>query len=178
METRRAFSTTVGALAVGGITALSGCNGESAADPTPTATTTDAPDPSVTMNGTNAAGQLYFSPIGLHVPPGTTVTWQGENGQHSTHAFHPDTGTDRRIPEGAEPWSSPVISYGSFEHTFEVEGTYDYYCGVHYNHAMVGRIVVGEPGGPADDGRTPYGPVPPADEIVERGRIPHSDFPN
>lgn len=177
MVDRRTFLATMGTLTA---STVAGCNGDSGATTptkTPTATPTETPPGNrITMTGTNAAGLLYFNPVGLYVEPGETVTWKGENGQHSTHAFHPDTGSERRIPDGAEPWSSSVISYGTFEHTFEVEGTYDYYCGVHYNHSMVGRIVVGSPGGPADGQRTAYGPVPAADAIVERGKISYFDF--
>ena len=42
----------------------------------------------------------------------------------------------------------------TFGYTFEVEGTYDYYSRRHEVIGMVGRIVVGRPGGP---GEKPFG---------------------
>ena len=42
----------------------------------------------------------------------------------------------------------------TLEYTFEAEGTYDYYSRRHEVIGMVGRIVVGRPGGP---GQQPLG---------------------
>jgi hypothetical protein len=55
-----------------------------------------------------------------------------------------------RIPEAAEPWDSGfLINPGDhFEVTLTVEGVYDYFCLPHEAAGMVGRIVVGRPGGP------------------------------
>jgi hypothetical protein len=64
-----------------------------------------------------------------------------------------------------------VISEGEFEHTFDVPGTYDYYCIPHRLMGMVGRIVVGEPAGPAEESSIPDGDVPESEEIVEEGIV-------
>ena len=92
-----------------------------------------------------------FDPIGLEVAPGTTVRWVLEANVHTTTAYHPDN--DRhplRIPEGAKPWDSGyLVDPGqAFEVTLTVEGVYDYFCAPHEEAGMVGRIVVGRPGGP------------------------------
>ena len=63
-----------------------------------------------------------------------------------------------RIPEAAEPFDSKSMAQegANFRWTFDVEGTYDYYSRTHEFLGMVGRIVVGQPGGPAE--KTPgYG---------------------
>jgi plastocyanin len=174
MVNRREF---LGAAGVAAALATAGCNTGAPGGSTPTGTPTATPEaPTISMNGSNAAGQMYFSPVGLHVDPGTTVRWTAESGQHSTTAFHPENDNELRIPEAADPWYSAAMSYTSFEHTLEAEGTYDYYCSIHYNHGMVGRIVVGDPGGPATGTETPYGRVPAADAIVEQGAISYGDF--
>lgn len=113
-----------------------------------------------------------FDPIGLAVAPGTTVRFDLESGSHSATAY------DDRIPDTAEPFDSGVVSSGSFEHTFDAPGTYDYYCIPHQGMGMVGRIVVGEPGGPAEKSPIPDGDVPDSDEIVAQGAITAAEFGN
>lgn len=115
-------------------------------------------------------GNNYFDPIGLHVEPGTTVRFELAAGSHSATAY-PD-----RIPAGATAFDSGTISEGSFEYTFDEPGTYDYYCIPHKSIGMVGRVVVGEPGGPAEDSAIPDGDVPDSDAIVEQGAIAYGTF--
>ncbi|MDS0301450.1 plastocyanin/azurin family copper-binding protein [Halogeometricum sp. S1BR25-6] len=107
----------------------------------------------------------YFDPIGLHVDPGTTVRFEIAAGAHSATAY------ENRIPSDASVFDSGTISSGSFEYTFEEPGTYDYYCIPHKSIGMVGRIVVGSPGGPAAESPIPDGDVPESDAIVEQGAI-------
>ncbi|MFA9518084.1 plastocyanin/azurin family copper-binding protein [Halopenitus sp. H-Gu1] len=115
-------------------------------------------------------GNNYFDPIGLYVEPGTTVRFEIEAGAHSATAY------PERIPTGVDTFDSGTISEGSFEYTFETPGTYDYYCIPHKSVGMVGRIVVGNPGGPAEDGQIPDGDVPESDAIVDQGAIPYETF--
>lgn len=117
-----------------------------------------------------AMGNNYFDPIGLHVERGTTVRFEIEAGSHSATAY------SDRIPDGAEAFDSGTISEGSFEHSFETPGTYDYYCIPHESVGMVGRIVVGEPGGPAEESPIPNGDVPDSETIVERGSVSYESF--
>lgn len=86
----------------------------------------------------------YFDPIGLFVEPGTTVRFEIAGGTHSATAY------EDRIPHGVAAFDSGVLRSGSFEHTFETPGTCDYYCIPHETVGMVARIVVGQPGGPAE----------------------------
>ncbi|AQL44707.1 copper-binding protein (plasmid) [Halorientalis sp. IM1011] len=110
-------------------------------------------------------GNNYFDPIGLHVEPGTTVRFEIAAGAHSATAY------ENRIPSDASAFDSGTISSGEFEHTFEKPGTYDYYCIPHKSAGMVGRIVVGSRGGPAEDSPIPDGDVPESDAIVKQGAI-------
>lgn len=84
---------------------------------------------------------------------------------------HSATAYADRIPEDATAFDSGTISQGSFEHTFETPGTYDYYCIPHKSIGMVGRIVVGSPGGPAEESPIPDGEAPSSDAIVEQGTV-------
>ncbi len=95
--------------------------------------------------------QVWFDPIGLLVEPGTTIRWVVEQNVHTTAAYHPTNDMHSlRIPERAQPWNSGyLVQPGShFEATLTVEGVYDYFCLPHEIAGMVGRIVVGKPGGP------------------------------
>lgn len=67
-------------------------------------------------------GDFYFDPIGLNIDPGTTVRFEIAAGTHSATAY------SDRIPSGAPPFDSGILSAGGFTHTFETRGTYDYYC--------------------------------------------------
>jgi len=42
---------------------------------------------------------------------------------------------------------------------------------------MVGRIVVGSPGGPAEDSPIPDGDVPESEAIIEQGAIAYGSAP-
>lgn len=106
-----------------------------------------------------------FEPIGLAVEPGTTVRFELESGSHSATAY------EDRIPDGADAFDSGTISAGGFEHTFEESGTYDYYCIPHQSMGMVGRIVVGGPGGPAEERPIPHGEVPDSETILDQGAV-------
>lgn len=114
-------------------------------------------------------GNDYFDPVGLRVDPGTTVRFEIASGSHSATAY------ENRIPAGATAFDSTTMSDGGFEHTFETPGTYDYYCTPHQSMGMTGRIVVGEPGGPAEATPLPDGTVPDSETIIEQGSIPAED---
>lgn len=122
------------------------------------------------------AQESWFDPIGLHVPVDTTVTWihTGDGAP-----AHEPIAYENRIPAGAERFVSRSMTEGeTFEHTFSVPGTYDYYCGLHRSEfGMVGRVVCDEPGGPAETSENPHGDLPSSDMIMEMGSVPrNSDF--
>ncbi|WP_115862976.1 plastocyanin/azurin family copper-binding protein [Halorussus litoreus] len=122
--------------------------------------------------------EYYFDPIGLYVEPGTTVEWVNESGAHSSTAYAEGNGGAEvtRIPDDAEPWNSETLTEAgaTFSYTFEVEGTYDYFCIPHKALGMVARVVCGEPGDV--EGDPPDGAVPDAQTIVDEGAIAYSDF--
>lgn len=127
----------------------------------------------------------YFDPIGLYVEPGDTVTWINKTGSHSTTSYSPGNpgASVRRIPKGAKSWNSGVFqqSGGKFSYTFDVKGTYDYYCIPHKTLGMVGRIVCGEPGGPATKKPIPNKPgggvMPESKKIVKKKVIEYPFVP-
>lgn len=198
-SSRRRFVVSVGTAALVGLAGCGAQQGESTQTTTQqttaqTETTTltettdtptktqepanDADGPVVEMKTDNEGS--YFDPKGLVVEPGTTVHFVNTSGTHSTAAYHPDNG-DRplRIPDGADPWQSKLFTNTDavFEHTFETEGVYDFYCAPHEMLGMVGRIVVGGPqGGPATESPTDVPPaaqeaLPPVETIVAEQRI-------
>ncbi len=98
-----------------------------------------------------SGGNFQFDPVGLRIEPGTNLIWLNMGDFHTATAFHPDNGhlltghVPLRIPDGAEPWHSGMLGLTDgtqFEHSFTVEGVYDYFCQPHYGFGMVGRIIV------------------------------------
>ncbi len=77
-----------------------------------------------------------FTPDILHVQLGDTVTFIPTDNGHNTASKR------GMLPEGAEPWNSPMDE--EFNVTFTVEGVYGYVCVPHYEMGMVGLIVVGD----------------------------------
>jgi plastocyanin len=95
--------------------------------------------------------EVWFDPIGVLIKPGQTVRWTVVENVHTTTAYHPkNAGHSLRIPEGAAPWDSGfLVNPGDhFDISLTREGVYDYYCLPHEEAGMVGRIIVGQPGGP------------------------------
>jgi plastocyanin len=99
---------------------------------------------------------LVFDPAEITIAPGDTVVWEnvGTVG-HSVTAY------EEEIPEDAEYFASggfdsedaarngypdqgDVAGGESYEHTFEVPGTYEYFCIPHEMSGMIGEVVVEE----------------------------------
>ena len=119
--------------------------------------------PEINIQSNYGRGQWFFSPTGLYIPKGQKVRWVANKWGATVTAFHPSNfNHELRIPEGAKPFDSGIIGedspkYNTFEWTFDVEGTYDYFSRNHEALGMVGRIVVGSPGGPAEKNPPGYG---------------------
>jgi plastocyanin len=103
---------------------------------------------------------LVFEPDSLTVAPGDTVVWENTGSAgHSVTAYEED------LPEGAEYWASGgfdseqaardaysttgsteetgnVPGGESWSHTFETEGTHEYFCIPHETGGMIGEIEV------------------------------------
>jgi plastocyanin len=112
-------------------------NGGAEETDTEEATETEpTPEPETVRVGPDA--QNVFEPDTLEIPVGTTVTFVWESSGHSLLV-------DSK-PEGSE-WAgvSETQSEGyEHSHTFEVPGTYEYYCEPHQGFGMEGSITVTE----------------------------------
>ena len=107
-----------------------------------------------------ALGIWYIDPLGILIQPGQTVRWRNVHWGATVTAYHPDNGNrELRIPKRAKPFDSGVLgdlghlrqnSTPTFEWRFDQEGTYDYCSREQEIFGMVGRIVVGRPGGPGE----------------------------
>lgn len=101
---------------------------------------------------------LEFDPAEAQVQPGATVTWENVGTiEHSVTAY------EEEIPGDAEYFASgdfdsesaardaypegSIAGGETYEHTFEVEGEYGYFCIPHEGAGMVGTITVGGGGG-------------------------------
>lgn len=169
---RRTFLKTGSAVATAGVVGLASCtDGGDGGE--------DTPEETIVAMETEG-DEYYFDPIGLFVESGETVTFRLESGSHSSTAYEAGNGPAEvtRIPENAEAWDSGTLSEqgDTFDHTFDVAGTYDYFCIPHKTLEMVGRIVVDEPGGPAEGDMLPDGDVPDSQTIVDQGAISYSEF--
>ncbi len=72
----------------------------------------------------------------LGIAPGTTVTFVWETGNHNIVVESQPEGAGW---EGHEPIEDQGFEY---EHTFDAEGTYEFYCQPHENLGMTGTIEV------------------------------------
>jgi halocyanin-like protein len=88
-------------------------------------------------------GTFAYAPPAVRVSPGTTVTFDWTS---NTHNILVEDQPDDGGWEGYEPIENSGFTY---EHTFEVEGVYKYYCEPHLSLGMKGVVVVEEGGGGA-----------------------------
>lgn len=100
-----------------------------------------------------------FEPETLEIEPGTTVRFVWET---STHNIVVESQPDEADWPGHEDIEDAGFEY---EFTFEVEGTYEYFCRPHLSQGMEGTIVVGE----TDDGAE--GPLPAAEREIDPHEI-------
>jgi len=90
-------------------------------------------------------GDLVFEPAELTIAPGTTVRWVWDSDNHNVVRSNQPEGADW---DGTEGGDSETYNTGhEYSHTFEVEGTYEYYCTPHESAGMVGSITVQQGGG-------------------------------
>jgi halocyanin-like protein len=86
---------------------------------------------SVTVD-VGAADGLAFGPAAVRISTGTTITWEwtGNGGSHNV------------IAEDDTFDSGELQVSGSFEHTFESTGAYNYFCQPHKQSGMKGAVIV------------------------------------
>ena len=122
MRPGRAFAVAAIALA-----AFAGCgDGDAGSDAAPTTTTT-------ATDGEGAATVVLkgvkFNPEQVSITAGETVTWQWDDGT---------------VPHdvSGEGFKSEIQEKGTFEHTFDEPGVFEYKCTVH--PTMTGSVEVTE----------------------------------
>lgn len=146
-----------------------------------------APMVVVRMRSDRLGAEVWFDPVGVHIPPGTAVRWVVESNVHTSTAYHPaNDGRPLRIPARAAPWDSGFLIHPGDSYTvrFDVPGVYDYCCRPHEAAGMVGRIVVGSvpedwtgPAPSPSERPVPEAALeafPPVAEIIRRGRVRRS----
>ncbi len=94
---------------------------------------------------------LVFEPDELTVSVGESVRWGFASGGHNL-SCRLDDAEAVMLPDGAEPFASygperdpevTLVPRGeTYDHTFEVPGTYTYVCVPHADSGMVGTIHV------------------------------------
>ncbi|ADB60395.1 blue (type 1) copper domain protein [Haloterrigena turkmenica DSM 5511] len=99
-----------------------------------------------------------FLPDEYEASVGETVVWK-----NTSEAIHTVTAREASLPEGADYFATggfedeqtaidawhesqggKLETRETFEHTFEVPGTYTYICEPHVNAGMTGQIIVSE----------------------------------
>ncbi len=91
---------------------------------------------------------LTYVPAEVTITVGQNVLWTNTSSLTHTVTADPSLAQDPshvQLPEGAQPFNSGDMAPGAtFRHTFDVPGTYVYFCIPHEAMGMVGRIVVRE----------------------------------
>ena len=101
-----------------------------------------------------------FIPHTVTIGVGETVTWENtDNAAHTATGGNPSDG-----PSGVFD-SSLMMAGGSFSHTFEEAGTYDYHCMVH--PWMQGIVIVGDSSASEPADTVPPQVLVPDDIVIE-----------
>lgn len=89
---------------------------------------------------------IQFQPDTLRIRAGQTVEWRNRSKLTHTVTADPEKAADPadvRLPEGAKTFDSGALPPGdTYRRTFEVPGTYGYFCVPHEAAGMTGTIVV------------------------------------
>lgn len=103
--------------------------------PTPTSTPTTDQTVAVGPNGT-----LTFQPAEFTIQAGDTVLWEWESSGHNVKPSSTPDGSDWEGTPGGE---SKTYDEGyTYRYTFDVTGSYDYYCNPHRQAGMTGSFDV------------------------------------
>lgn len=71
-----------------------------------------------------------FSPVAVHVDPGTTIVWEWKSPGHNVHATNGE-------------FKSQIKDSGTFEDTVTEQGVIPYFCQPHKSLGMKGALAVG-----------------------------------
>ncbi len=103
------------------------------------------PDKEAMVHMTNA---LTYVPARVTITAGQSVVWMNTSSMIHTVTADPSLAKDPshvQLPAGARPFNSgDIVPGGTFRHTFDVPGTYVYFCIPHETLGMIGRITVQE----------------------------------
>lgn len=101
-------------------------------------------DAEITPNSINKTDDAY-APNPIEANVGDTVVWTNMDSTiHTVTSGNPSDGPTGEFG-GTQEEPTLVFANGNFEHTFETEGEFPYYCTLHPN--MVGLVTVGAGGG-------------------------------
>lgn len=117
-----------------GLGGFAGCTSSQSAAPTTTGAETDSKTVAVGPDN-----RYVFAPgteTPLRIAPGTTVKFIWES---DTHNIYVDSQPERADWQGHKSIENTGFTY---EYTFEVEGTYHYWCEPHKGLGMVADIIV------------------------------------
>ena len=178
--TRRTFLRTAGGATATAATAGAAAGQDETTtegETTGGGTTTGEGTPGETTEGTDGGGggggashtvdmtdDLVFDPEEITIAPGDTVVWENVG-----QVEHSVTGYEDEIPDGAEYFASggfdseqpardaypdegAIAGGESYEHTFETEGEFGYFCIPHESVGMVGTVIVQAGGGGGGEG--------------------------
>lgn len=110
---------------------------------------------------------FFYQPTGIHVEPGDVVRFVFTTPDHNVVSYHPAFGMRRRVPTGAQAFSSPLLGWrpdsiagdqidppgegdsdspvpDTWLQSFDTPGVYDILCSPHEVFGMVMRVVVGD----------------------------------
>lgn len=123
-------------MTMGVVAALAGCAGSGPAY---------SPPPKDVAAVVDLTSGLAFEPPVVTIPQGGTVEWR--NTSLFTHTVTDVPGqakspTDVALPPGAAPFRAELPPGQILRHTFEVAGTYRYFCEPHESLGMVGEVIV------------------------------------
>jgi halocyanin-like protein len=93
----------------------------------------------VTIEVGAGSSQFQFAPGRIWIDPGTTITWEWIG--DLAHNVVTESQPDGAGWEGSESLEGSGFTY---EHTFETDGIYTYFCSPHEGNGMKGGIAVGE----------------------------------
>ena len=90
----------------------------------------------ISPGSSSPSNAKFFDPVLLNVPVGATVTWKNlDSTLHTVTSGSTESGKSGTIFD-----SSYLTGGKTFQHTFSVAGTFDYYCTLH--PYMKGQVVV------------------------------------
>src|SRR5215203_5414020 len=90
---------------------------------------------SIVSGSLNPNNKVFYDPTPAKVKTSTTITWTNDDTlPHTVTSGNADTGPSGEFDSGI------VMGGGSFTHTFDKAGSFDYYCALH--PYMIGQVIV------------------------------------